>query len=153
MTATLRDIEIRSAAPVDAPALARLSAEFGYPAAADGLRERLADLLSDGHHEVLVAFLPDGTVVGWIHVFVAVRVESDRFAELGGLVVSRKHRRRGIGRRLMAAAEAWAVDHGGRRLRVRGRLERADAKAFYERTGFSETKVQRVLDKPLDERG
>ncbi len=144
---------IRTAVASDTSALAALSAELGYPDAADGLEERLASALASSEHAVLVATLSNGEVAGWIHVFSALRVESQRFAELGGFVVAAAYRRCGLGRRLLDAAEAWARDRGFSRLRVRSRLERTDAKAFYERMGFAETKVQRAMDKPLDTPG
>jgi GNAT superfamily N-acetyltransferase len=90
-----------------------------------------------------------GKVVGWVHVFLALRVESDQFAELGGFVVSRKYRRSGIGRQLLAAAEEWVVSRGVAKLRVRSRSDRNDARVFYEKLGFSTTKVQNVFDKPM----
>ncbi len=36
----------------------------------------------------LVAEDKDKNVIGWIHVFIAVRIESETFAEIGGLVVN-----------------------------------------------------------------
>ncbi len=144
-------VAIRRATLDDAPFLAALSTELGYPTSSAAAKDRLPPVLGSDDHAVIVAALPDGTVVGWIHVFLALRVESDRFAELGGFVVSEPQRRRGIGKLLLAAAEAWAAGRGVGKLRVRSRTSRADAKLFYERLGFSETKQQRVMDKALGE--
>jgi hypothetical protein len=41
----------------------------------------------------------DPIFVGWIHAFVAHGIESDAFAEIGGMVVSQKHRGIGITKR------------------------------------------------------
>ncbi len=92
---------------------------------------------------------PDGSLCGWLHLFVAHRVESDRFAELGGLVVAEEDRGKGIGRRLLAAAEQWVKGRGITKLRVRSRSSRSDAHAFYQRLGFIGSKEQLVLDKPI----
>jgi len=85
-----------------------------------------------------------------MHVFLAFRVESDPFAEIGGFVVTEQHRGRGIGRLLLVAAEDWAKNHGIKKLRVRTRSTRLDAQVFYERLGFSQTKEQPVLDKSIE---
>lgn len=129
--------------------LAELSVELGYPTSAAEPAARLRPILRSDEHAVFVARLPDGAVIGWIHVFLALRIESARFAELGGFVVSGPHRRRGIGRLLLTAAETWARERGVGKLRVRTRADRADAKRFYERSGFRQTKEQRVFDKTL----
>ncbi|MCP5102906.1 MAG: GNAT family N-acetyltransferase [bacterium] len=135
----------------DASAIARLSGQLGYPASARQSEKRLSVILGSNQHAVFVACAGD-EVIGWVHVFLAIRVESDSFAELGGFVVAKKHRRCGIGRRLLAAAEDWAVTHSVARLRVRSRSNRLDVRAFYENLGFSITKEQRVFDKPLETR-
>lgn len=145
-------VEIRRAKATDAPALAELSRQLGYPTETAEAAGRLAEVLRAGDHAVFVATGPGGEVVGWTHVFVARRIESDPFAELGGFVVAEERRRRGVGRRLLDAAEAWAAAHGAAKLRVRTRIERDDALAFYQRQGFRPTKEQSVVDKPLPSR-
>ncbi len=40
-------------------------------------------------HLVLVAYLSDTRVIGWIHLFEAQRIESKKFAEIGGFVVTK----------------------------------------------------------------
>ena len=139
---------IRPASIDDAHSIASLSRQLGYPASKADLEDRLASLLSDPDHAVFVALL--GTVVvGWIHVFVAHRVESETFAEIGGFVVDQRCRRRRIGRVLLAVAEDWAKEKAVRKLRVRSRSEREDARGFYESLGFTAIKEQRVFDKQL----
>ena len=147
---TMDHVEIRNAVPEDATSLADLSTQLGYPSSSRQAADRLAVILRSSEHLVLVACLPDGIVVGWMHVFVALRVESDTFAELGGFVVTEQHRGRGIGRSLLVAGEGWVRRRGIKKLRVRTRSTRRDAQAFYEQLGFSQTKEQQVLDKPIE---
>lgn len=140
---------IRRAIMQDAQALAGLSAQLGYPTTLAQSIHRLNLILGSDTQAVLVACLEDGSVGGWIHVFVAFRVESDAFAELGGFVVGEKHRGRGLGRALLKAVEEWVRDRGLPKLRVRCRAERAEAHEFYRKLGFQESKQQLVFDKKL----
>lgn len=106
-------------------------------------------ILADGHHAVFIAESPDGSPVGWIHVVLSLRAQTATFAELGGMVVEKTHRRQGIGRLLLAAAEAWAIGCGVSKMRIRSRDTRSDAKAFCLRSGFEHSKTQRIFDKDL----
>lgn len=143
------NVFLRPATLQDAPALQPLVEELGYPASSTA--SRLQRVLDSGDHRVLVAETPNGGIVGWAHVFGALRVESDPFAELGGLVVANAWRGRGIGRRLVAAAERWAYDNGYRSLRIRSRIERTNAHRFFELQGYADRKTQRVFERSLVE--
>jgi GNAT superfamily N-acetyltransferase len=140
---------VRPARPTDAAAIARVAAALGYPPAGEA---PLAAVLASGDHHVLVAEA-EGAVVGWAHVFVARRVASAAFAELGGLAVEPAARRQGAGRALVAAAGAWARQRGVARLRVRVDGRREEAHAFYEALGASRVKAQSVFEISLDEHG
>lgn len=52
------------------------------------------------------------------------------------LAVAESHRRQGIGRALMAAAEAGVSALGGPKLSAQVRADNPEALAFYERLGF-----------------
>ncbi|MCB1036187.1 MAG: GNAT family N-acetyltransferase [Acidobacteria bacterium] len=142
--------DIRMARPEDAAELAELSRQLGYPSTAEETASRLERLLGVEDHLVLVVVGPGEKVLGWIHAFAAHRLESESFAEIGGLVVHEGFRSQGIGARLVAAVEGWARERGIATLRVRSRTTRPRAHAFYEGLGFAATKDQRVLDKPLE---
>lgn len=142
-------VDIRRATMDDSSALADLSTQLGYPTSPIQSATRLGIILDSNEHAILVACLADGTVVGWVHVFLAFRVESDPFAEIGGFVVTEEFRRRRIGRCLLAAVEEWVLHTGITKLRVRCRSNRMDTHTFYKRVGFSESKQQHVFDKLL----
>lgn len=142
-------ILIRSASLDDCSALANLSTQLGYASSVQETEERITPILEADDHTILVAALPDAGLAGFIHVFLARRVESDTFAEIGGLVVKKGVRGRGIGRLLMTAAETWARSQGVHKLRVRTRSTRPEAHTFYERLGFTQTKKQFVYDLDL----
>lgn len=147
----MNDTNFREAHTDDAGAIALLCGELGYPTSEAQARNRLASVLGSDRDCALVAVTSDGSVVGWIHIFLASRILSDRFAELGGFVVAADHRGRGIGTKLLAEAESWAVQRGALQFRIRSRSARTDAHRFYERLGFRRTKTQHVFDKSLDD--
>jgi len=142
---------IRPAQPEDAPVLAALAGQLGYPTAPEEMAARLKALAEDDRHAVFVAVEADGQVVGWIHVYLCPKVIADLEAEIGGLVVDETHRSRGVGAHLVRQAEDWARARGCGGLTVRTNVVRERAHAFYRRLGFREVKVQRVFHKSLQE--
>lgn len=139
---------IRLATVDDAPAIASLAGELGYPTDAAAMRARLEPLLSSADGAVLVG-VAGVAVIGWAHVAAVRLVESDPYAELRGLVVAEALRSRGVGERLLRAAEEWARTRGLPRMRVRSNVLRERTHAFYERHGYTTTKSQKVFDKKL----
>ncbi len=142
-------ITIRVATPEDAPALAGLSDTLGYPASVQDVQQRLVPIMASPDNRVLVACSAAGAVVAWIHVVIANRIESDTFAEVGGLVVAEDQRGQGIGGRLLKAAEEWAIGRGVGRMRIRSRTTRTAAHAFYGDSGYARIKQQEVFEKRL----
>jgi ribosomal protein S18 acetylase RimI-like enzyme len=132
-------VVLRPAAPADATTIAGLAGELGYPATAIDVIRRLAAL--PDHDEVLVAD-SGGGVVGWIHCSLARSLLVEPHVQVLGIVVAREWRGRGIGRRLMVAAEDLARRRGVAFVRLRSRVEREGAHAFYEALGYRQTKTQ-----------
>ena len=144
----MEKVTIRNAELDDISILTKLCTELGYPANDDQISNRLKRLLKSPSHTVLVA-VEKTELVGWIHIFISLRLESDPFAEIGGLVVSSKRRNKGIGKMLVNAAENWSLEKGFSKIRVRSRSERTDARRFYERDGYVVIKSQNVFEKGL----
>jgi len=140
---------LRPARPSDAPTIALLATQLGYPTSTEQAEVRLRDVLDRPGGAVLVAEDEDGAVIGWIHVFEAYRVEAEPFAEIAALVVDETRRGRGTGAALVEAAAEWAGRHGFRNLRVRSNVVRERTHAFYERLGFARLKQQVVFVKPV----
>lgn len=139
---------IRRARPGDAAQLATLCNQLGYPSSPEEVRRRLQRLRGPDH-AVYVAEDKDGTVVGWVHIFLRPLLEEDLAAEIGGLVVDEAHRGRGIGHRLLERAERWARRRGSRAVVVRSNVIRLEAHRFYEQCGYREVKTQRVFRKAI----
>jgi N-acetylglutamate synthase-like GNAT family acetyltransferase len=137
---------IRAARADDADALARLAGELGYPSTADEMRSRMSQL-SD-HDAVLVAE-DDGVVEAWIHVTIALTLQSGKSALIAGLVVTESRRGSGIGENLVRAAEEWARERNMTKVRVRTNVDRTRTHKFYERCGYTHKKTSRIYEKPL----
>lgn len=133
----------------DAPAVARLSAQLGYPLAPAIMAERLTSIFQEPAHGCFVAEA-EGVVVGWVHVFGVFMLSSPQFfAEIGGLVVDTEARRQGIGGALMRQAEVWASEHGFAEVRLRSGLHRTDAHEFYASIGYELAKTSHMFRKPI----
>ena len=143
-------LKIRPARVTDAPELARLSAQLGYPAPGKLTTVNLGDLLAAPDHEVLVAERGSSGLVGFIHVFITRRLFIDLFAELGGLIVDDRDRNLGIGRRLLEGAESWALKWGALEMRVRSNALREKTREFYLGQGYQEIKKQFVYLKRFE---
>jgi N-acetylglutamate synthase-like GNAT family acetyltransferase len=140
---------IRQALESDYQQLSELTSQLGYPAPEGKILERLQRILSSRNDLVLVASDSEGRLVGWIHGFLSQYLESDYRVEIGGLVVDSHTRRKGVGRRLVLAIEAWARESGVCEVSVRCRSDRTESHYFYENMNFRCIKEQRVFRKRI----
>jgi len=143
---------IRPAQSADARAIVDLTMQLGYEVAPALVAERLERMTARGDQQFLVADV-DGGVVGWVHVAVMEFIETGAFAVIGGLVVDRRHRKKGIGRLLMTEAEAWARGHGCPIVRLSSSAFRTESHRFYQHLGYANIKTQYSFVKPLDRAG
>ena len=144
----LEQIVIRAMAMSDANQAAQLSAELGYEASGQEIANRLEVLLTLDEHAVFVACLDD-KVVGWIDVGIVYHLQSAPYGEIGGLVVSEKHRGSGIGSKLVDEAETWIASKGVGIVVVRSRSTRERAHKFYIGRDYSLWKTSVVFTKQL----
>lgn len=143
-------VTIRKAKTEDAGEIARLSVQLGYPATTEQVHQRISRTANSQQDQVFVAVSEDDKVVGWIHVLVTMRLESEPFAEIGGIVVDADHRNQGIGKSLLRRTEHWATEKDLGRLRVRSRTSRDEAHRFFCGFGFKQLKIQHIFDKPVE---
>ena len=144
-----KELQIRRAKSADAPQIAVLAGQLGYPATAVQMRKRLLGIKPASQHSVFVADSADDGVIGWIHVSRQPLLEVEIRAEVNGLVVAEGQRSRGAGAKLLAAAEDWARKHGCKSMSVRSNVIRDRAHKFYERQGYEHYKTQKSFRKPL----
>ncbi len=142
-------VVVRRACPEDAARLADLGVQLGYDTTVDQVIHRLKTILEKSDQTVYVAVLPDGLVVGWIHLYVYTTLVSEPQAMVGGLVTDAAHRGEGLGRRLMAEAEAWGRDQGCTAVYLKSNIARKEAHAFYESLGYQQVKSQFAFRKEL----
>jgi GNAT superfamily N-acetyltransferase len=139
-TIYIRHISVKDAVPVTA-----LSLELGYSMTVNEMITNIAAVDKSNCDVAYVAIL-DEIVVGWIHVFYTIRLESGPFCEIGGLVVSKTVQGKGIGKQLVEKARKWAAERNINKLRVRCNVVRAGAHEFYVKSGFIENKQQKVFE-------
>jgi ribosomal protein S18 acetylase RimI-like enzyme len=93
-----------------------------------------------------------GQAVGFVCVWAKVPPEEpnddpSEYAFVSDLVVLPGHRRRGVGRELLAMAERYARSRGARSLRIGVLARNATARHLYGSAGFSDYEVE--MEKPL----
>jgi GNAT superfamily N-acetyltransferase len=149
----------RPAAPDDVPALHRLiesayrgdSAKAGWTHEADLLggqrtdEAELRDILADASRVLLLGEI-DGVLTGCVQV----AKQGEGLAYLGLLTVDPRRQAGGLGRWLIAAAEAEAIDRfGATRMEMTVIRQRVELIAWYERRGYRLTGETRPF--PLDD--
>jgi GNAT superfamily N-acetyltransferase len=136
-------LTIRDARDPDAPSIAPLLEELGYPVSAQEVAERLASV---GRDTVLVAESADG-VVGVVSVsFNRPLHRTKLVARVTVLVVRSDWRGRGVGRKLMAQAERVAIGRGAGHLELTSNTDRTAAHRFYEHLGYRIVGVKLVRE-------
>jgi GNAT superfamily N-acetyltransferase len=122
----------------------QLSEQLGYPLSLLEIESNITELTSTNDHVAFVAVI-DKQVVGWVHAFRALFMESKPFIEIGGLIVDDKYRSKGVGKKLVEKIKEWCMEKQISVLRVRSQLKRKEAHQFYLNNGFIEIKEQKVF--------
>jgi GNAT superfamily N-acetyltransferase len=141
-------VQIREMASTDATAVSVLGAQLGYESTAEETSRRIANVRARPGNAVFVA-VEGGVIVGWAHVCAVARIATDGYAEIGGIVVSSSHRRRGIGERLVRACEQWGAAAGHSKLRLRSGVHRGEAHEFYRQLGYIQSKASYAFERPI----
>lgn len=143
-------IEIRSATAADAPAVGRLLNQLvSEQIAQEEIGNRLRRLAATGADPVFLA-CEKGVAIGLMALHLAPILHYARPAlRITELVVDHRHRRRGVGRRLIAHAEREAAAAGCEIVELTSALDCSDAHAFYRSLGFEANSLRfRKLPRP-----
>lgn len=128
---------LRRATAGDAAAVAALVTELGYPATAADVHDRIDHSLRSKKSCLLVAEAA-GEVIGLVSAeLVPYFPNGSTVCRLTTLVVSSRHRGRGVGAMLLAGAAEFAREHRCWGIELTSAMHRVDAHRFYERAGFS----------------
>lgn len=132
------DVVTRDALDADAPAIAELLTQLGYPSTAEQTAARIARWREDPLSRVVVATL-DERVVGVLafHAIPFFEYDASR-GRVVSLVVDEEARGNGVGARLMSFIEAEARRLGCRDLELTSNRRRTGAHAFYRHLGFED---------------
>ncbi len=145
----MNDLVIRRALLADAEAICTLSRdELGYAYPVEKTRVKLRAALGNAAQAVFVAE-QTGRVVGYIHAEDYNTLYADPMKNILGIAVCSACRKQGIGKRLLEAVEQWAADTGAAGIRLSSGERRQDAHVFYERCGYTSTKMQKYFVKRL----
>jgi GNAT superfamily N-acetyltransferase len=135
-------MEIRPARESDAEEVARLLGELGYPQEADAAR--LREWEDDPSTHALVAD-HDGHLAGAIAIQLCRHfARPGRFARIVAMVVDARHRRDGLGRSLVSAADDLARRSACDRIEVTSGTRRDASHHFYASLGFEDINAKSV---------
>lgn len=129
---------IRKAVQEDVSQLAVLMGELGYPTTTEEMELRFSKINSNSMYNTQVAE-EDGVIVGMIGMILGFHYEkNENYVRIVALVVDSKHRKQGIGERLIEEAEGWAKEQRANRIVLNSgnRSERDGAHDFYVKRGF-----------------
>jgi GNAT superfamily N-acetyltransferase len=141
-------LTIRAAEFSDAAILASLMGELGYETRTAEMEMRLDVILKDSRYSTLVA-VSEGRICGMIGIMCRSSYEHNGLSgRILALVVTKTMRDRGIGRRLLHAAEENLAARNVRRVAVNTRFERKDAHEFYDRMGYERNGFRFVKSLP-----
>jgi GNAT superfamily N-acetyltransferase len=104
-------LRVRGAEPADAPRLAVLWGVTPPGPLAKEFEETLRGVLRSDIHAVFLIESPQD-IVACIHGAILPVLGDTRVLHIFSLIVATAHRRAGLGRRLIAVAEAWAGAQG-----------------------------------------
>jgi ribosomal protein S18 acetylase RimI-like enzyme len=139
---------IRCATLHDANDLARLLTALGHPTTERAVRENWQAWATEGNR-ALVAVEADGQLAGAVTLHeMRVLHRTQPVGRITALIVDASRRGRGVGRALVAAAEASFVTRGCGMIEVTSNARLTAAHAFYERLGFERTSI-RLAKSPL----
>lgn len=139
---------VRRATDADAPKIAELLGELGYSVHPRFILERLQFSAARSDDAVLVAEAAEDVVgVVSVHVF-PVFYADVWIGRITSLVVGAHHRRKGIGKMLLSAAESFALQRRCSQIEVTSGGTHEPAPEFYAVNGYERLDQHMVKARP-----
>ena len=142
-------VKVRMANASDAEQLVSLCEQLGYPSSLAEIKARLASIDASVENVLFVAQDDYGDLTGFVGLCARPLIVSDLTAEITGIVVDRKARGNGVGKRLLEEAEKWGRDRGAVMISLRSNVIREEAHKFYLHLGFEISKTSLTFRKKL----
>lgn len=142
-------VRVRVATTEDAAAIAHCLAELGYGTPVAAVQEKL-DAFSTGNTDRAFIALSGESLLGTVSIHLIPLFHAYGYlGRLTALSVAKSHRRHGVGRALVDAAEQWALGAGALRIEVTSGDHRPGAHAFYASLGYesNERRFLKVLSR------
>jgi len=135
-------ISIRTAEEKDIPSLVILiKNDLGYAEAKEDFVRNQFLQLDKNREEVFVAEI-EGAVTGFVHVEKYSNIYFGPVGNILGLAVRETHRKIGIGKQLLLAAENWSKGKNCIGMRLNSGGTRTGAHEFYRSQGYDNEKSQ-----------
>ena len=146
----MQNIIVRQMTLNDAQEVCKICSEdLGYPCDLHLVTEKIKKI--DFTRENVFTALIDECTVGFIHVEKYDLLYSETMANILGLAVKSEYQNKGIGKRLIQAAEAWATENNINTMRLNSGISRTNAHNFYRHLGYGTEKKQLRLLKKINE--
>ena len=124
------DIRIRKIREEDAETVSSLSLQLGYNLSPLETADQIKEVIASNDNCTFVA-LHNEKIIGWIHAFKTIRLETKTFIEVGGLVVDENYRGKGVGKILVSKIKEWCIEQKISSLRVRCNTKRKEAHQLF----------------------
>jgi GNAT superfamily N-acetyltransferase len=140
---------VRTRHPPDAyyEPLTALLQEYDREIAVQEVRRRLERIPESDR---LFLALDAEDLIGYAHVRVSHELLAEDTVELLSIIVASPMRRQGVGRRLMTAAETWALQAGRARLRLHANVVQTEALAFFSALGYEQSMTAQQFTRDLE---
>jgi aminoglycoside 6'-N-acetyltransferase I len=146
------DVTVRQATSADAPALGRLRHALWPESSAAEHQREVERFFAEGKTGAVLVAEARSEVLGFAEFSIRAYAEGCDTEDVGfleGWYVVPEARRRGIGRRLVAAGEDWARGRGCAELGSDAEADNLDSAAAHAALGFTEVGLIRCFRKDL----
>ena len=115
-----------------------------------GAKSFITENIRSQRSTIFVAIDDNGTIVGFVQLYTRLSsLAMTEYVYLGDLYVDQAHRKSGVGRQLMKAAEDWSNSIGAFQIQLLTAHTNSTAQALYESLGYKWDQVYRSYALPL----